>query len=96
MSMQQLDKVTQQNAAASEELASVSEEMNAQAQELQTLISFFSLSDTTDGEVNAVQHNGKEVARTHARDAIPAVKTPLRQDIKPSQTRPDDAKFERF
>lgn len=96
VSMQQLDKVTQQNAAASEELASVSEEMNAQAQELQTLISFFSLSDTTDGEVNVAQHNGKEVARTHARDAIPVVKTSLRQDIKPSQTRPDDAKFERF
>jgi len=42
--MQQLDKVTQQNAAGSEELASTSEEMQAQSINLQQAVSFFSLS----------------------------------------------------
>lgn len=42
--MTNLDQVTQQNASASEELASSSEEMNAQADHLQELVSFFKVT----------------------------------------------------
>lgn len=42
--MQQLDQVTQQNAAASEELAATSQEMSSQTQMLRDVISFFRLS----------------------------------------------------
>jgi methyl-accepting chemotaxis protein len=41
--MQQLDKVTQQNAAGSEELAATAEEMQAQSNNLQQVVSFFRL-----------------------------------------------------
>jgi len=47
--MQQLDHVTQQNAAASEELASTSQEMRGHAQMLLDVISFFQLADTENG-----------------------------------------------
>ncbi|MFD1747598.1 methyl-accepting chemotaxis protein, partial [Rhizobium helianthi] len=39
--IQQLDKVTQQNAGASEEMSATSEELAAQAEELQASIAFF-------------------------------------------------------
>jgi len=41
--MGQLDQVTQQNAAASEELAATAEEMRGQSVQLQQLIGFFQL-----------------------------------------------------
>jgi methyl-accepting chemotaxis protein len=44
----QISQAVQQNAAASEELASTSEEVNAQAMELQTLMGFFTLAETTE------------------------------------------------
>ena len=44
-SIQQLNQVTQQNAAASEELASNSEGLNSQAEELMEIISFFKLNE---------------------------------------------------
>ena len=44
-SMAQLDSVTQQNAAGSEELAGASEEMTAQAEGLQNMMSFFIVDD---------------------------------------------------
>ena len=54
-SMQQLERVTQQNAASAEELAAISQEMSSQAQELQQMISFFTLADeateTTGGDL---------------------------------------------
>lgn len=42
--MRQLDKVTQQNAAASEEMAATAEELNGQAQQLQNVVGFFRLT----------------------------------------------------
>ena len=89
-------KVTQQNAAASEELASVSEEMNAQAQELQSLISFFSLSGTTDDNANTTQQITNDQARPRNTESVFDVKTSSKHDKKPKQKRPDNAKFERF
>ncbi len=47
--MSQLDKVTQQNAAASEELAVTAHEMTAQAGQLQEMIRFFTLQELSDG-----------------------------------------------
>ncbi len=44
-SMTQLDSVTQQNAAGSEELSSAAEEMTAQAEGLRNMMSFFIVSD---------------------------------------------------
>ncbi|MCP4494593.1 MAG: methyl-accepting chemotaxis protein, partial [Gammaproteobacteria bacterium] len=41
--MQQLDQVTQQNAAASEQLAATAQEMRGQSQALLEMISFFRL-----------------------------------------------------
>ena len=42
----QMNQVTQQNAANSEESASASEELSAQAAELQSLVGAFALSET--------------------------------------------------
>ena len=44
--MQQLDQVTQQNAAGSEELAATAEEMRSQSQSLIEMISFFKLQSS--------------------------------------------------
>jgi len=44
--MQQLDHVTQQNAAASEELAATSQEMRSQAHSLLDVISFFQINES--------------------------------------------------
>ncbi|MBK1656665.1 methyl-accepting chemotaxis protein [Paracraurococcus ruber] len=43
--IQELDKVTQQNAAASEEVSATSEELSAQAELLQSTISYFRLAE---------------------------------------------------
>lgn len=46
--MSQLNRVTQQNASASEELAATAEELSAQAQQLQDAIGYFSTGDKSD------------------------------------------------
>lgn len=51
-SMTNLDQVTQQNAAASEELASASEEMSSQADNLQEMISFFTVANNSNIKQN--------------------------------------------
>ncbi|WP_237152214.1 methyl-accepting chemotaxis protein [Oryzibacter oryziterrae] len=45
LAIQQLDKVTQQNAGASEEMSATSEELAAQAEELQSSIAFFKVDN---------------------------------------------------
>ncbi|MBX7059365.1 MAG: HAMP domain-containing protein [Leptospirales bacterium] len=45
LAIEQLEKVTQQNASASEELAATAEEMNAQAASLQNMMSFFRVQE---------------------------------------------------
>jgi methyl-accepting chemotaxis protein len=47
--MDQLNKITQQNASSSEELAATSEEMSGQAAQLQDLIGFFTVSHDRSG-----------------------------------------------
>jgi len=50
--MDQLNKITQQNASSSEQLAATSEEMSAQATQLQDLIAFFNVGERVS-EVSA-------------------------------------------
>jgi methyl-accepting chemotaxis protein len=45
--MDQLNKITQQNASSSEQLAATSEEMSGQAMQLQELIAFFTVAHST-------------------------------------------------
>ena len=45
--MEQLNSITQQSASSSEELASTSEEMSGQAQQLQQLMTFFKVDDSS-------------------------------------------------
>ena len=52
----QLNKVTQQNAAAAEEMATSSEELASQAQQMLEMISFFKTKD------NASEKNYKQVS----------------------------------
>jgi len=53
--MQQLDKVTQQNAAGSEELAATAEQMQAQSETLQQVVSFFQIKDDSFTNKPAIQ-----------------------------------------
>jgi methyl-accepting chemotaxis protein len=51
--MSQVDEVTQRNASAAEELSSTAEEMAAQAESLQQIVSFFTLSIAPAGARSA-------------------------------------------
>ena len=98
ISMQQLDKVTQQNAASSEELAAVSEEMSTKAQELQSLISFFTLPDKQINNreasfENKIQSPASSNSRLEAQAVSPHLDTTF---IQSKNETPDSNKFERF
>ncbi len=43
--MNQMNEITQQNASSSEELAATAEEMTGQAEQLQSLMSFFKIAE---------------------------------------------------
>jgi methyl-accepting chemotaxis protein len=68
--MEQLNAITQQSASSSEQLASTSEEMSGQAQQLQQLMTFFTLAGAAAAErprpprseVRAQVHAGKDEA----------------------------------
>jgi hypothetical protein len=51
-----MDKVTQQNAANSEESASAAEEMSSQAEELQGMVGQFALSQSANKRTVPVRH----------------------------------------
>ncbi|UDF30674.1 UNVERIFIED_ORG: methyl-accepting chemotaxis protein [Roseateles sp. XES5] len=70
--IQQLDKVTQQNAGASEEMSATSEELAAQAEELQASIAFFRVENATRKEPN----HADKLRATAAKMAAPATKRP--------------------
>jgi len=63
-SIQQMDHVTQQNAATAEEVASTSEEMSAQAQTLQELVD--SLSVQVSGDQKLKSQDGQDNSTVHA------------------------------
>ena len=57
--IQQLDKVTQQNASASEEMSATSEALAAQAEELQTSIAYFRIDTQTSGQRGAASRGAE-------------------------------------
>lgn len=86
--MQQLDKVTQQNAAGSEELAATAEEMQAQSENLQQVVSFFRLVKTqVVASASANQSSGGKNAS--------ASKRAPKNDSKETKEI-DESRFERF
>ena len=80
--MSQLNQVTQQNAAASEQLAATAEDMNNQSKDLLTLTGFFKL-----------EGKGMEVARRQARAPEHAGRLPAREAPRSSM---EPAGFVRF
>lgn len=83
-----MDQITQQNAPASEDLASASEEMNSQAQQLQEMMSFFKL-DIVSGSGGSGRSSGApRVARTS--------KQPQASGSSEDKGDFDDSGFERF
>ncbi|MCP4276956.1 MAG: methyl-accepting chemotaxis protein, partial [Gammaproteobacteria bacterium] len=64
--MSQLDKVTQQNAASSEELAATAQQMHSRANELQDIIGFFRLDDLVADKSVSAKNNVIEHPAIHA------------------------------
>ena len=83
--MQQLDKVTQQNAAGSEELAATAEEMQAQSENLQQVVSFFRLKNDYDTTITT-----DAVKTPQPPISVPSV------EIKAPDDSVDESKFKRF
>jgi methyl-accepting chemotaxis protein len=67
--MAQVDKVTQRNAAASEELAATAEELATQAQSLRELMSFFVIDRGASRRPNARQH--RVARKQHGAQELP-------------------------
>ena len=70
----QMDQVTQRNASAAEEMASTSEELSAQAQSLEELVSFFKLTRNGQGGLG-IRRAGGQTAELRGRGAgaLPAI-----------------------
>jgi methyl-accepting chemotaxis protein len=83
-SIQQLDKVTQRNAAASEQMSATSEELAAQSEQLQANIAYFRLADPRGPAARPV-HATKPVR------APAAAATPRRQPPRVENTAPREA-----
>jgi len=99
--MVQLDQVTQQNAAGSEELASASEEMSAQAQQLMTMMAFFKV-DNNSSKNNSVRVPQKPtIVQQPANPAVshkqPAIAAPARKTNDVARpTTVDKREFKKF
>ena len=74
--------MTQQNAAASEEISATSEELNSQAEQLQATIAFFKIDDESlaaPAIVGAVSKLKAKAATMKAAVAAPTTKAALRK-----------------
>jgi len=89
-----LDRVTQQNAAAAEQMAATASELSSQAQQLQSAVAFFKLDDRDAAAVRASQPAprmaGKptQIGPSAARQADPGHR-PVASDRLPSGTIPN-------
>lgn len=97
--MTQLDTVTQNNAALSEELASTAEEMNSEALAMENMIAFFSTSNTNKSRTASKRTNksASKARTTHSgseRTLRPTKKTDSFDDDFSSDDIPED--FERY
>jgi methyl-accepting chemotaxis protein len=98
--MSQLDKVTQQNAASSEELAATAQEMRNRAENLQSMISFFSMDtavgDSSNAEPVVVESNVIAQTATHA-EVLPFPEKTESTNQETSMEKDDEAvNFQRF
>ena len=59
--IQQLNRVAQQNAGSAEEISSIDEELTSQAEQLQTTIAFFKVSENGDGSASDSLQEGERV-----------------------------------
>jgi methyl-accepting chemotaxis protein len=85
--MSQMSKITQQNAASSEELAATAEEMTAQTESLQQLMRFFTVAGA---------RSAATVAKRYSPSLVPAaVSVPQSRDSEAAFDL-DDAAFDRF
>jgi len=90
-----MDQVTQRNAAAGEELASTAEEVAAQAQSLQRLISFFNITREGNGSHGpGAGETGKSNGAGFPAAALHALMS--RQPATATASLPDDGEFQRF
>ncbi|MET7248019.1 methyl-accepting chemotaxis protein, partial [Methylobacterium sp. EM32] len=83
--IQQLDKVTQQNASASEQVSATSEELAAQAEMLQATIAYFRIDGAKAPEVSRPMDGAvSQLRATASRMAAPStvVKSPARAPAK--------------
>lgn len=79
-SIRELDSVTQANASSSEELASTAEELNAQANALREVVTYF----TVDGGVEATESTGAAPMQKQHRTAV-------KSSVKPKSMSPTSA-----
>ena len=91
--MSQLNQVTQQNAASSEELAATAEEMSSQASELQQTMAFFALEKRPQVNARVHEANHKGVP---PRGSFIAPPQRASQPNPPSSHAIDEADFVRF
>ncbi|TVR62191.1 MAG: methyl-accepting chemotaxis protein [Spirochaetaceae bacterium] len=87
--LSQLDTVIQQNASASEETASMAEELNGQADQLRSTVSFFKLAEETNGHHGAIRdenHQSRLPPTSHAKRANGTEDHPATNTV-PSQNR---------
>ncbi|MCP4472511.1 MAG: hypothetical protein GY815_17840 [Gammaproteobacteria bacterium] len=92
--MQQLDQVTQQNAAASEELAATAQEMRAQSRALLDVISFFRLSQQGAPVKAAPAAEANDSNMFNGTD-LRSESSPMR-NIDATTAAIDESQFERF
>jgi methyl-accepting chemotaxis protein len=96
--IQQLDKVTQLNSSASEEMAATSEELAAQSEELQTSIAFFKVetSNRDDRRVKTVNAPTAPKPRPRVDHSVPAQQARARGfalDMRHGAADSDDEQF---
>ena len=84
--MSQMNKITQQNASASEELAATAEEMSAQTGQLQQLMRFFTTDDRSAGPAQQSAGPGRPATRRPPRPRSTDAELPSF----------DDASFDQF
>jgi methyl-accepting chemotaxis protein len=83
--IQQLDKVTQRNAAASEEMSATAEELAAQSEQLQATIAFFRLADAPQSAPPRARAAARAPSAPQRRTEIRAEPAALRApSIKPA------------
>jgi len=89
LAIQQLDKVTQQNAGASAEMASISEELAAQAEQLQAAVSMFRVQRVQDAPKAApVVH---KAPAAHTQVAHMSTRATEKPKAKPARASSSDA-----